>query len=366
MHWRLIILGIKVLYDIFPREVCHSENNRYVVYNKHDFLDVVNKYRMFDNIFSSVYSFDDVDTDGEVKYSSAFINKIYFDIDLADYENGDKMVYDLRKMNKLMNRYNRVFIFSGRGFHPYLLHESTIKIINKNSYVANIQYEIMKRTGVKIDGSCIGRLDKLARIIGSRNQKSRLFCISLKEEELRLSYKEICEIAKEQRTNIYVYKGEKYKYNEDFDFEIKSEYENLEFDINNDKIISIDKNKSLYENLRIFGIDIDNIPPCINYLLNTTEHGYQERTILILYLKHCGLTLEKTRSILKQVLDTSRYFHVTGEKIGFIEKRYRGRVEHQDTNLYKKDYYISCKQIRHSGICFFKRCDYKDILHNLT
>lgn len=365
---------MKILYDKFPREVYLDTpgvvGKRRLIYNMDEFLKFVNKYRFFYNAFSSVYSYLITQSDGTVDYSSVYLDKIYLDIDPKDYDyDYNQMLFDVRKIDKVIQKYKRIFILSGRGFHIYFFINPKVKYQYKKDYVANIQLKIMEITGAKIDASCIGRFDKLARINGTRNQRRNdltnkmLYCISLSKYELTLSYEEICKIAVKQRKKIYIHGKDVMEYKEEYDFELIN-FDNLNITFENEELLKLCSG-SKYDIMKEFGVEIDKIPPCIRYLINTEEHGYQERTLLILYLKHCSLTLDETREVLKKILDSSRYYHVTGEKIGPVIRKYMGRIEHQDKNLYKKDYYISCKQIRHVGICFFDVCKSKDVLHNL-
>lgn len=355
---------MSLLYCDYPREFMiqnkfNEEKRRIVCKDKEEFLQKIKEYIQYTDIYSSVYAFAISYSDNTVDYKSAMLDKIYIDTDPQDYNSVDDMMTALIKFDMKNRKYKRLYIFSGRGFHIYVFIDA-IDIVYKESYIENIQLELIENTGIIIDNSCVGRVDKLARIVGSRNMKSKLFCISLTNSELYLSYSEIQNIAQKQRKTLYLISGDNFPVRKDFDFE-KNKYKNLDIKIDINNILS---NKStLIDKMKDYGIDVEKIPNCILNIINTDEIGFEERCILILYIKYCGLSIDECRDILKLILDPSRYYHVTGEIIGDVNRKYLGRVENQDRNIYKKDYYLSCKLIKKKGFCL--NCEFSDILHNL-
>lgn len=355
----LVYVGeIQLIYDKYPIEFWDFD--RKVVNDKEEFLEKINRNNRFINIFSSVYAFRERYND-KVEYDSAIIDKIYFDLDPDEYDNDyNKMMSDVIKFDNQYKEYKRIIAFSGRGFHLYIAHEDSNHIQYKSDYIKNYQYFLNKDLNMPVDSSCIGRKEKLMRIINSRNNKTKLYCISLESEDLLKGINYIRELAKKPR-KIKILGKKTLNFIKEFDIQ-DTTYVNIpNFDFKTQDIQFDEK----YMSMNALGIEIEGIPPCIQYLININDHSYDERRFLILYFKYCGLSLENTRSLLKLILNPSKYYHVTGEKIGKIDRKYLGRVENQDISLYKKDYYISCNKIKSIGLCSDK-CNFKDVLHNLV
>lgn len=343
------------MYDRFPMEL-YMGMRRILVHNRKELIEIVLENVRFCNIFTSIYSFTSISF-GKAVYESAYVDKVFFDFDVKDYQDPNEIIEILRNIKSDFG-YKKSFVFSGRGFHLYVFLQPNV-LKYKKDYVYNLQKDIIDRFSIKTDITCLGGLDRLARMIGTVNHKSKLYCISI--DNLSMNYDNICNLSKKHCGKIFFDGTNLYPY--DVKYDVKNE-QYVNFSLNLECTEKQNISKDLFQLLLSTGIDIEGIPGCILRLLNKKDLGFEERTILILYLKHCGNTISECREVLKIVLDTSRYYHVTGEKIGDVEYKYRGRVEHQDINIYKKDYFLSCKQIRKSGLCI-QNCAFQDVLHNL-
>lgn len=353
-----------VFYD-FPREMAiqapHRRTSRWVIHNSHEFYSTIKKHLLYSHIFTSVYKFADI-LDGAAVYQSAYIDKVYYDIDPKDYPTTEDLLNMAQSVVDYMKTQKIVVDLSGRGFHIYQIAELDPQPVNKAQYVRAIQDDVIEHTKLVLDPVCHGRLDTLCRVIGTRNIKSRLFCRSLTRKELELTYKEIQDLAKTQSNEIHYIGHNPLKYNQTLD--IEGQYTN--FNLENDGVSYItatDLRKALHE----CGIIADELPPCVIAIMSAKTHSYEERFLLINYLKYAGLSIDDTRKILSLVLDSSLYYHVTGLRCGPVDREVLSlEIEHQDEFIYKKDYYLSCKKAQECSLCQFYQCKSHNIMEGLT
>ena len=99
----------------FPREMGFPHRNG-IVYNVSQFIDKVNRYNGRTTVFTSLYPFDYINSNGKPDYDSARIQHIYFDLD------NTKSLEITRKMHEylLEKDLRHSIFFSGGGFHVYI------------------------------------------------------------------------------------------------------------------------------------------------------------------------------------------------------------------------------------------------------
>jgi len=317
----------------FPREMGYPYR-RHIVYNSKQLIEKLNLYNHKTPVYTSLYSFEQLN--GALNrgiYTSANINKIYFDLDKLEIESLRKFhEYALKK-----DLFHTMF-FSGGGFHIYI-GTSGKDLKNKKGAVANCQVgianELELNVGINgdsdIDGHIIGNIAQMVRVPCSYNLKRHKYCIPLKKEDLT-DIKTIERKSRKQIFGIKVY-GNKLLDLTPYDGEpITNSYENIEFDLP-------------MENIGLSNINIEKFPACIQSILKESFINHRQRYILILYLKELGIPIEDTLNILKNSLDWKVFIHCV-------------REEKQPYWIYKRGNlsFPSCGTLRGEGFCVDKNC----------
>jgi hypothetical protein len=163
------------------------------------------------------------------------------------------------------NNLAHIIIFSGRGFHIYVLVE--VDPINTILDVMYFQNRMIAELNIDLDHTILGNASHLIRIPGTFNPKRNRWCISLREQELN-DFEAIKRLAENQRTTIYKLKGNNLK---------------LEHHKSSDKF----PERPLFTTISIdnAGIDVHMIIPCLRTNIRPKGHlTHIERVYLTMYL----------------------------------------------------------------------------------
>jgi len=303
----------------FPREIATPK--RQVVWNLREFISTINRLNTKKNLYTSLYAYT---CDGNnVNFDKPIIDKIFFDLD------GKSAKDDLYQILDKTENYKKFIVFSGGGFHLYLLTKDRV-FRNPNTAKSTILYyqeEFTKDFDLKsLDRHVFGDIRRITRIPNTYNLKRKKFCIPILEKEIELA-EELSQQQRGEKLSRFI-EGKKLlklkEISEDFYFECKTFTEDLD----------------LYEHDYKGEIELKNVPPCIEKLLEKKKLGWQERTVLILFLKENAYFINETLSILKKYLTPKKFYHCV-------------REEKQPFYLYKReDMFFPTKQtLENMGLC---------------
>lgn len=316
----------------FPRELGLPYRTG-ILLSKKDFIEKINLYNCKTTVFTSLYSFKELNeqkTRGV--YSSAILDKIYLESDKGTVE-------PIKKLHEYCVSKDLVhcMFFSGRGFHFYI--GTSGEVQNSKGAVTNAQMDICKEcnlhiginTDSDIDGHIIGNLAQMVRVPNTLNLKRHLYCIPLKEEDL-ISVDHIKQIAKQPRPGITVY-GHKLLDLKPFDSEPQTAFY--------DSQISIEEPE-----INLESIQIDKFPMCIRAILSEKVIKHKARYLLILYLRDLGIPQSNTLAFLRTHLDAKTYTHCVVQ-------------ERQPMWIYKRTdlQFPNCETLREWGFCKNDKCE---------
>lgn len=317
----------------FPREMGFPMRNG-IVYDLREFIEKINKYNGISTVFTSLFSFDYIKSNGKPDYDSAKIQHIFFDLD-----NGNSLE-SLRKIHKYLMTKNlrHVIFFSGGGFHAYVATKYPQILKNKKSAIFNAVVDIADQLKLKIginedsdiDAHAIGNLAQLVRVPNTFNLKRKRFCIPISELDLTLTFEEIRDLAKKQRLAVEIY-GDNYLNLEEYD---REPVERIDFPVGEfSGEIGIDK------------IDVEKFPPCIKFLLTKGLIKHRERYLIIVYCKEMGIPIKDTIMILRKYLSPKTFNHCI-------------REERQPIWVYRRNdlFFPSCQRLQEEGYCPNTNC----------
>ncbi len=270
---------------------------RHLIKDKNDLIKFYNSNNGINPIFFSVY--DEV-----------YIDKLFFDFD------GENAQQEAKKLCSYLieNDIKHIILFSGRGFHIYIITEE-YKPRNYRNTLRNSQYYILNKLNINMDiadSVVIGDKQRLARMPNSLNQKSHLYCIYLTSNELlNLDIESIKKLALNKRK--YIENNNK-KYDVkvfDTDNEITLNKQNNNIKISYEKF-NIKKltEKEMSEIMNIF-------PECISDFFvtyNKTSSFYKKRFYIILFLKDLGFSLETITNFFYTLLTEEKFNKIMREE----------------------------------------------------
>jgi len=336
------------LYSQFPRIIGYpirlkivnslAELNDYIKEN-------ISKY----DIHLSLYAFRTIikkDGVSTPDYSSAIINKVYFDLDEGNWL---QYMKDLHKWCLLKDIIHRMHLSSYEGGHFFIGCKPQVQY--KKVALHNFQSWIIKKFDIEYDKgvSTLGDIARSFRVERTYNYKRECYCNPIYSEELLdMEYDKLNEYVEEPRkekSSTFWY-GSKLVNLRPFDedrYMFKIERKG-HVDVNN-----LLNDKQLIK----LGIDYNKFPPCVRSWLADRELGYKGRHYLVLYLRDqliYDLTDQQIISILKSILNKHRWLHCStplylpghnpGENLLPIKK-----TLHSTYKMY------SCFQLQAKGHC---------------
>ena len=288
------------------------------------FVDVFNGKT---HIYESVYYFED-----EPNPDKAIIDKIYLDFDAQD----DGFFESTKKVAKyLHDRDIKFYIrFSGRGFHIFIMLDQQKCL--KNPKVAIKQYVryLHEETNSSSDPAIIGDITRLVRIPNTINIKSHKYCIAITYDMLmNYDYDKIYQLASHKGPCYDYYNGHKLLDISKWDGE-KYIKNNASYTVNTKAILSND------------------IPPCIQKMMEDKNLGWKNRTFVITCLRDLGYTRDEIESILHSFLTEEKFYHSV-----FEEKQLERLVDVEDT------LFASCKTLKEYDLCIDETCQGHNIYY---
>jgi hypothetical protein len=293
----------------------------------------VNFYNGRKDLYRTIYNFV-----REPSAMNAIIDKVFIDLDPG--EDKDTTLEDARKLVSYLDEegLKRKVFFSGRGMHVYIYVQPLLAESMKNPGNAIKQYVniLVDKLGITPDWQVVGDLSRISRLPNTMNLKTKLFCIPLRDEDLKMSKEEIMDLAQNQyRPSVYVT-------DEEGDLLNLREYDTEElFDVPQIEPI---------ENSNI-SINNSSLPLCVEESLKRGNPGYRERYAIITALRDLAYSREDVIGILEQYLTPEKFIHCVEQ-------------EQQVDYLFNKHSLVfpKCETIKLDGLCV-KGCPGQRIYH---
>jgi len=326
----------KTLVNDFPRTMGHPRQDK-VVYNVKQRDEYVKKYMKRCDLYISVYRFTDIDEKGEVIRESAFIDKIFFDLDNDWY--GDLFkIYDWCKKHQILSRSQ----FSGNGSQFFIYIAPTV--VNKKEAVGNFQRWIQTEIDIEIDMKIIGDIARIFRYPNTYNFKGRRWCIPIPREALekRVDKSWFYRHATKQQFNFNPWCGSKLLDISQFDVPELLYCEDIELGNN-----FVEISEEVKQGYSLF-------PPCVQQWLSNPSLSGHGKFLLVLFLKdqlYTPIPYDHTEiiSILKNSLSDDEFHHYFGTR---KMRRHQGHLGKKFKAVFKKDYYMpNCEEIKKKGFC---------------
>jgi hypothetical protein len=270
------------------------------------------------------------------RYSSAIIDKLFFDIDCVDkdgkyLDKNYKGAIQLWRWAK-KNGYKREIAFTSGGYQMVIGCK-----INCLNYSDTVKY-VAQITGAIIDPDISPRM--MRRLPGSYNfgrdgkTERHSFCISLKEEEVELPFTSHLKLSLNQRIDRYVYGNEYYLPPK---FEIKREERIL------DKRTDFCMDTDIDIILESYGYTYDDICLFIRRIIEQPRVSHVERFMIIKYLKDVvGIRYGDLLVLLPKILTAP---HGTGND------GTHSLIEGQPKSVYSSNYHFSPAKMIEDGYC---------------
>ena len=321
-----MFVGDKLFKLTFPREFAVNGKRLKIVHNIQELSREISRYINGNNLYTTVYSFRQTNGTKAI-YSTAVVDRILIDIDNKDAKGNP---VDAKEQTHkiadylLAKSYFFNINFSGRGFHIYIYTKAT----SGGSAVRNYVAELVQRTGAIVDTSVVGDLAREVRILNTINQKSKLYCIPIKVEEIDSAESLAVRPRKLDKSFLYgstLLDLQPYQQNISTNFNFgNAPYTMLRssFEINTDYVIN----------------QLKQIP-CIKEILDNSYAGWQERTLLLIFLKENGYSYDDAQKIIKAFIAKDKY-----------EKSICTR--NHAAAIYSRSYKLpSCATINKMGLC---------------
>lgn len=248
---------------------------------------LVKQFNGLTKVFRSIYNYDGVPC-----ADTAVIDKIFFDFDY-DEDQPNKAQKDLQKLHNFLKQeeYAHSIYFSGMGFHLFL--ETEVKkareFMSPALVVRGVHKHICATVGIEPDEKTKD-LMRFARLPGTKNLKSKFFCIPLSEEMIHWSREEIMNRAKEQHFEDFRINGKPYCL-DDFDVE-KTTVKYAE---------PVGNIEDIQDEI------LEDMPYCVRNLLLGDYCGWTGRRVVITAMKEKAYTREETVSVLEKYLSSNRH-----------------------------------------------------------
>jgi hypothetical protein len=287
------------MFDKFPREFANPK--RRLVFSKEEFYKLINKFLPYTNIYTSVYSFKQIDGERQQPiYESAEVDKIFLDVDDVSEWEAVKHYHNLLEAQNILH----TLIFSGKGFHIYvfckLSNDDVEGWIKKESMRDWVTSTFKK---LKYDEVVVGDLARITRVPNTFNFRRRRWCIPLTSKHLNLSYEEVRELAKNQNKD-WEFFGRKL---------VKLDVRDVKREINK---FSIENEEEIKKVLIIQ----PTFPPFLKKIVERKKYfwdkscGWKERYLIILWLKEIGYTFKECVAYLKSILTKPEFIHCVYEE----------------------------------------------------
>lgn len=354
------------MYSKFPKEMAYPERKgKYrIVKSKEEFIRAVNLYNKKASVYTTIYSFVTTKFNKYMQqipdYDTMIIDKVYFDLD------SDKSLENAIILHKyfLKNDWQHYIIFSGNGFHLFVLTEEIMdeKIEVKKELLEKFTVQIAEFLGLSIgdssysdiDEKIVGDTSRVSRVLYTKNIKQHVnrWCIPISSEVLCNSSLDEIKIRASgdilKREPLIIYGKQKidlYKWD---DYEIPKKYRK-------EKIAMTDEVADIED----FGTE--NMWSCIRKML-IERSGCKAWYWSIVWLKEKGYSYSEIDAILKKYL--SQYKRTDGTYNDYWHCINSDKhLEMVFSKGKKKHWFPCCETIRDAGFCEKKCQHYKEIYY---
>lgn len=297
-----------------------------LVFNKEKFIDYINSNMRYTNIYSRVYN--------QNSASEYILDCIYFDCDWKVHnEEVDAFktivaIVDWCKQHDIMclPRY------TGNGYDILILIDPNTQYNNPKNMIRNSQLWLCNKLNIVTDPQVIGDINRIHRVTNTYNHKNQgqRYVIPLSYDELLMGHEYIRELAKKPKYAVAII-GTKFWDVSSFDTEKVTEYRNV-------NVSFVPKSSP-----EILDIN-DDVPDCVKQLLSNPELGWDQRRIVILYLRDNGYLISEAQKILEKYLSKHKYVHCVFE-------------ERQLIYLYENSKYVfpNLIEMQKCGFCQYKQ-----------
>ncbi len=252
----------------------------------------IRKMNRLSNCYASVYN--------------GCIKNMFFDIDENVWENTMKLHNYLLK-----NDSKHSVVFSGRGFHVYVMCK---EYPTSKQTLWNGMNDIITKSGCVCDRHVVGDIKRIARITGTKNIKTGNYCIPLYQKDIDKGFGYVKELSKQPRTDGEIFGNKEFVLNE---YDIPEQNFSIEI-----KECKCDVKSEWLE---------ENLPPLITKFLKKENVGWRERFLTILAMKEIGLSLMSTMNYCKMFWNAPR-------KHGFSNKSDFTHAVNDEGNQFKYIY----------------------------
>lgn len=358
------------MYSKFPKEMAFPKRKgKYrIVKTKKDFIKAINIYNKKASVYVSIYPFVTTKFNEYLQevpeYNTVIVDKVFFDLD------SDKALENTITLHKyfLQKNWLHYIIFSGNGFHIFVLSEEIWTIKKENpievakellrkftiQVAEYLEFSVGEASYSDIDEKIVGDTSRVSRVLYTKNIKKHVnrWCIPISSEVLcnstldEIKMRASCEVLKREPLIMYG-KNKINLYNWD-DYEIPKKYKK-EFLPMTDKEVNIED----------FGEE--NMWSCIKKML-TERSGCKAWYWSIIWLKEKGYSYFEIDAILEKYL--SQYKRTDGTYNDYWHCVNSDKhLEMVFSNGRKKHWFPSCETIRNAGFCDKKCQHYHEIYY---
>lgn len=329
------------LYGRFPRQVAIPY--RINVKNKEEFYKFINQHNGKRRIFTTLYNY----ANGSQK-EKIMVDKVWFDLDSGNsFENLKKLHTWAKEKN-----YKHLMVFSGGGFHFYLLTKDYKDLENPKFALRSAQQTIAAEVGLTIgrpdkadiDEHIIGDIARVVTVVNTFNVKRRRYCIPLTEEDIEKGADFIRQKAAKQVLDLHWY-GKKLFSMKEFDGAPQlGKIEELDMETQNR--ISRDT-------------DLKKLPPCIAAKFLDDYISFRERFHIYSWMRDLGYTVDEVKQFVKKY-----WSHIDGGPTARNLADYIIKNRQIESVFIRDDILAaSCETLRYEGMCVKRVCKWKDKLY---
>lgn len=330
---------MNLLYRYFPKQI--GIPYRIVAKDKIEFYNLINTNNGKRRIFASLYNYGDAN-------STLLLDKIWFDMDSKNSFDVIKKFHDWAKKNDYMH----LMVFSGGGFHIYLMCENYKGLQNPKVALKDAQYAIINELGLSvgraeiadIDEHIIGDVARIVTVLNTYNVKRRKYCISISESDLEKGLDYIKELANTQQFKLYW-------------------YGNKRFDISN---FNHNSPQGTIEELDIVlqerinnDLNLTTFPPCIASKFLSDYVSFRDRFHIYCWLRDAGYSLTQVKSLVRKY-----WSNIDGGQgnANLAEYIFKNR---QIESVFNRDGMLcaNCEKLKLENFCVKKICKWKNRLY---
>lgn len=304
------------------------------------FFYLLNKYNgMKRKVYCSVCTCNDIGS-----FLGSPIELVPFDLD------SNNCLLNVRKFYEycLANDYECFISFSTGGFWGYIS-TTCVPLKNPKVAMANFQMKVAEDLGFVVDKgkkgdldiSIVGDIARITRAINTKDLRRDRYCIVLRNDEIYLTYEQICDLARKPRFEYYWYG------NTQVDL---TQYDNGKaFCPSKVKIKSYipeEEKKEDYDSKEVLNLNIESFLPCVqSWLKEPGKDTWIARYYFAVYCAETAVPKAEADRIAKE------YFSKTKRS-----DEYRTNYHHFDSKgfiqrAYDNKFFPNCDTLIDKGLC---------------